>query len=97
MQCPFRARVALCAFLLAAFGAASASAQTVISHESDYAFDGVSALYDAFDTYSSPTAVSFAPSVTILGDPTSFAWTETAPCPSPTSRPTEIPEPPTLP
>ena len=68
-----RVSVALSALLLAGFGA-SASAQTVISHESDYAFDGVSALYDAFDTYSSPTAVAFAPAVTILGDPTSFAW-----------------------
>ena len=74
MFCNFRARVALSAFLLAGFGAASASAQTVISHESDYAFDGVSALYDAFDTYSSLTVVSFNPSVTVLGDPTTFAW-----------------------
>jgi hypothetical protein len=74
MLCHFRARVALSAFLLAGFGAASASAQTVISHESDYAFDGVSALYDAFDVYSSPAAVAFTPSVTLLGDPSTFAW-----------------------
>ena len=69
-----RVRLALPALLLACLGAAPASAQTVISHESDYAFDGVSALYDAFDIYSSPAAVSFAPSVTVLGDPATFAW-----------------------
>ncbi len=63
----------LSALVLAGLGA-SASAQTVISHESDYAFDGVSALYDAYDTYSSPSAVTFTPSVSLLGDSSTFAW-----------------------
>ena len=74
MICLSRVRVALSVLFLAGLGASSASAQKITSHETDYAFDGVSALYDAFDTYSSPTAVSFAPSVKILGDPASFAW-----------------------
>ena len=56
------------------FSASAAQAQTVVSHKSDYAFDGMNAQVDAYDTYSSPTAVTFSPQVSLYGDPATFTW-----------------------
>ena len=55
-------------------GASAAQAQTIVSHEADFAFDGANAQADIYDTFSSPKAVTFASSAPIYGDPTTFVW-----------------------